>query len=171
MRAEIDTEIASLEAVLAATATNDDHNASEEDQLAASVTLSEYEARINKRRAEREPADLRDDLRTRNFGDAGEGVHNGYPGSSSSSSSDGVHRNGAGKSPLKSGQFAGGDLRELLGPKRSQGERRGHRSHQGRDIEIDENGRGGGRNGRGSETSGGGSGGNPRYDTNLDTLT
>ena len=56
MRAEIDTEIASLEAVLTATATNDDHNASEEEQMAASLTLSEYEARIKKRRAERESA-------------------------------------------------------------------------------------------------------------------
>ena len=55
MRAEIVAEIASLEAVLAASATNDDQNASEEEQMAASLTLSEYEARIKRRRAEREP--------------------------------------------------------------------------------------------------------------------
>ena len=98
------------------------------------------------------PSDLRENLQHRNRGrDAG---HAG-----TSSSSDGMNRNGGGKNPSKSGQFAGKDLRELLGAKKSSGsvqeerERGGNRSHKLGEIGDDENDMGGGRKGRGTGTS------------------
>ena len=197
MRTEIDTEIASIEAALAATATTatttttNNNNEAEQnaEQMAESVTLSEYEARIKRRRAERqeereaaretEPmmihplsTDLREEKRPRNqslYGlrnpqtsHAAVSHSNAYSGSSSSSS-DGGHRNGGGKYPPKSGQF-GGDLRELLGRKKSgesRGDRGGHHSRVEGEEDVEGQDRGNGGNGR---SSGDGGGANPRYD-------